>query len=34
MEFVQTGMKWVVEFQGAAQGVVRVEVPDKKQQVS
>lgn len=34
MEFVQTGMKWVVEFQSAAQGLVTVEVPDKKHQVS
>lgn len=34
MEFVQTGMKWVVEFQGSAEGVVTVEVTDKKHQVS
>lgn len=33
MEFVQQGMKWIVENQGSSNGVVSVKVTDKKHQV-
>lgn len=33
MEFLQHGMKWIVENQGSSNGVVTVEVADKKHQV-
>ena len=33
MEFQQQGMKWIVENQGSSNGVVAVEVTDKKHQV-
>lgn len=33
MEFMQHGMKWIVENQGSSNGVVSVEVTDKKHQV-
>ncbi|CAM9717284.1 unnamed protein product [Pylaiella littoralis] len=33
LEFMQQGMKWIVEHQGASNGVVTVEVTDKKHQV-
>lgn len=33
VEFTQIGMKWVVENQGSSDGVVTIEVTDKKHQV-
>ncbi|CAM9862612.1 unnamed protein product [Ectocarpus fasciculatus] len=33
LEFMQQGMKWIVENQGSSNGVVTVEVTDKKHQV-